>query len=428
MLAAGAGGGAPAPIDLPDVIAEVAAWTGFAEEFTHVSEAGARVDDLTTSVCAVLVAEAANVGLGPVARSDVAALTPGRLSWVAQNYLRADTLVAANARLVDYHATLSLAQAWGGGEVASADGLRFVVPVRTINAGPNPRYFGVGRGVTYFNYTSDQFSGFHGIVIPGTLRDSLYILDGLLEQETSLRPTEVMTDSASYSDQVFGLFRLLGYQFSPRLADIGDARFWRVDGNASYGALDQLARHRIDTGLIAAHWDDLLRVAGSLLTGSVRASELLRVLHGGGRPSALGRARAEVGRIAKTIFLLAYLDDEAYRRRILTQINRGEARHALARKVFHGHSGELRQPYREGQEDQLGALGLVVNAIALWNTRYMAAALDYLRANEGHVRTEDVERLSPLRHGHINLHGRYYFTPSDAVARGELRSLRSVGP
>jgi TnpA family transposase len=379
-------------------------------------------------VCAVLVAEAANVGLEPLARPEVAALTRGRLSWVAQNYLRTDTLVAANARLVDYHATLPLAQTWGGGEVASADGLRFVVPVRTISAGPNPRYFGVGRGVTYFNYTSDQFSGFHAIVIPGTLRDSLYILDGLLEQETSLRPTEVMSDSASYSDQVFGLFRLLGYQFSPRLADIGDARFWRLDRSARYGALDEVARHRIDTQLIAAHWDDLLRVAGSLLEGSVRASELLRALHGGGRPCALGRALAEVGRIAKTVFLLAYLDDEAYRRRILTQLNRGEARHALARKVFHGHGGELRQPYREGQEDQLGALGLVLNAIAVWNTRYMAAALDHLRATEGNVRDEDVERLSPLRHDHINLHGRYFFTASDAVERGELRSLCSVAP
>ena len=61
------------PVDLPDVIAEVAAWTGFAEEFTHVSEAGARVDDLTASVCAVLVAEAANVGLGPVRRRPVLA-------------------------------------------------------------------------------------------------------------------------------------------------------------------------------------------------------------------------------------------------------------------------------------------------------------------------------------------------------------------
>ncbi|OZY26467.1 hypothetical protein CJF40_19465 [Pseudomonas lundensis] len=42
---------------------------------------------------------------------------------------------------------LELAQVWGGGEVASADGIRFVVPVRTVHAGPNPKYFGTGRGV-----------------------------------------------------------------------------------------------------------------------------------------------------------------------------------------------------------------------------------------------------------------------------------------
>jgi TnpA family transposase len=81
--------------------------------------------------------------------------------------------------LVDAQSKLTLAQAWGGGEVASADGLRFIVPVRTINAGYNSKYFGVGKGVTYYNFTSDQFSGFNAIVIPGTVRDSLYILEGL---------------------------------------------------------------------------------------------------------------------------------------------------------------------------------------------------------------------------------------------------------
>ena len=101
-------------VDLPDLLAEVAAWTGFAGEFTHVSEASARVDALVLSICAVLVAEAANVGLEPLARPEVAALTRGRLSWVAQNYLRADTLVAANARLVDNHTTLGLAQTFMG--------------------------------------------------------------------------------------------------------------------------------------------------------------------------------------------------------------------------------------------------------------------------------------------------------------------------
>lgn len=153
---------------------------------------------------------------------------------------------------MDAQSRVPLAGAWGGGDVASADALRFVVPVRTLNAGPNPRYFGPGRGVTYLNFLSDQFAGFHAIVVPGTLRDSLYILDGLLEQQTTLQPTELMTDTAGYSDQVFGLFRLLGYQFSPRLADIGSARFWRTDRTANYGPLNGLARNQINTDLIIA--------------------------------------------------------------------------------------------------------------------------------------------------------------------------------
>jgi len=410
-------------VDLPDVLLEVAGWTGLLTEFTHVSEGAARADDLGLSICAVLIAEACNIGLEPVTRAGTPALTRGRLSWVDQNYLRADTISAATARMVDAQGQIPLAQAWGGGDVASADGLRFVVPVRTLNAGPNPRYFGPGRGVTYLNFLSDQFAGFHAIVVPGTLRDSLYILDGLLEQQTTLQPTELMTDTAGYSDQVFGLFRLLGYQFSPRLADIGSARFWRITRDAAYGPLSGLARHQINTDLIAAHWEDLLRVAGSLATGTVRASELLRVLQGGGRPTPLGQAVAELGRIAKTLYLLAYLDDETYRRRILTQLNRTENRHALARAVFHGQRGQLRQRYREGQEDQLGALGLVVNAIVLWNTRYQDAALTQLRHDGHDVQDDDVRRLSPLGHDHINLLGRYHFTAT-SLTDGQLRPLR----
>jgi hypothetical protein len=92
--------------------------------------------------------------------------------------------------------------------------------------------------------------------------------------------------------------------------------------------------------------------------------------------------------------------------------------------VFHGRRGELRQRYREGQEDQLGALGLVVNAIVLWNTLYMDAASNRLRAEGYEVRDEDVARLSPLGFEHINMLGRYAFVLPDAVARGELRPLR----
>jgi TnpA family transposase len=411
-------------VDLTEIVLEVLNWTQFAEAFTHLSEGQARAADLPLSICALLVAEACNVGLEPLVRPDVPALRRGRLAWVQQNYLRAETIALANASLVEAQTQIELAQTWGGGEVASADGLRFVVPVRTLNAGPNSKYFGVGRGITYYNFTSDQFTGFHAIVIPGTLRDSLYILDGLLEQQTVLRPTEIMADTAGYSDVVFGLFWLLGYQFSPRLADIGHARFWRLDRETHYGALEGVARQRINQHLIQQNWDDLVRVAGSLKLGTVSASDLMRTLQAGNRPSTLGRAIAEVGRIAKTLYLLAYLDDEQYRRRILTQLNRGEGRHKLARVIFHGRRGEVRQRYREGQEDQLGALGLVLNMVVLWNTRYMDAALKHLQANGVVVQAEDVARLSPLSFDHINFLGRYHFKLDENVAHGALRPLR----
>ena len=354
------------------------------------------------------------------------ALTAARLAWVQQNYIRAETLIRANARLVKAQAHIPLTKAWGGGEVASADGLRFVVPVRTLHAGYNSKYFHVERGVTYYNFTSDQFSGFHGIVIPGTLHDSPYVLDGLLEHQTELQPRQLMTDSAGYSDIVFGLFWLLGFQFSPRLAELGETRFWRIDSKANYGVLNGLARHRVKTALIIQHWDDLLRVAGSLKWGTVRASELIRSLQRGGRASTLGRAIGELGRIPKTLHLLNFIADQNYRRHILNQLNRGEGRGRLSRKVFYGQRGELRQRYREGQEDQLSALGLVVNALILWTTRYMDAALNHLRATGADVKKEDLARLSPLNNKHFNMLGRYYFTVPEEVLRGELRPLRTA--
>jgi hypothetical protein len=82
-------------VDLPDVLLEVAGWTGFLAEFTHVSESAARAEDLGVSICADLVAEACNIGLEPVVQADNPALSRARLSWVDQNYVRGETITAA---------------------------------------------------------------------------------------------------------------------------------------------------------------------------------------------------------------------------------------------------------------------------------------------------------------------------------------------
>ena len=129
-----------------------------------------------------------------------------------------------------------------------------------------------------------------------------------------------MTDTADYSDIVFALFWLLGFQFSPRLADIGESRFWRLDRAADYGALNGLASHRLNSKLITQNWDDFLRVAGSIKMGKVSASELIRTLQRGSKRSLLAQALGELGRIPKTLHLLTFIDDPCYRRDILTQL------------------------------------------------------------------------------------------------------------
>ncbi|WP_133138078.1 Tn3 family transposase [Legionella rowbothamii] len=413
-------------VDLTELILEIHAHTGFLDEFTHVSESNARADELSVSICAVLLAEACNIGLEPLIKHQIPALTRHRLTWVRQNYIRAETLVRANAKLVNHQATIPLAKKWGGGDVASADGMRFVTPIRTVNAGPNKKYFGASKGITWYNFVSDQFSGFHGIVIPGTLRDSIFILEGLLEQQTGLNPTEIMTDTAGASDMVFGLFWLLGYQFSPRMADAGESVFWRIDKNADYAALNEISRNCANPKRIEQHWDDMMRIAGSLKLGTVHASELIRSLLKSDKPSSLAKAIIEAGRINKTLYLLNYIDDEDYRRRILTQLNRGEGRHAVARIICHGQRGEIRKRYREGQEDQLGALGLVTNAVVLWNTIYMNAARNHLEQKSIVIQEEDEVRLSPLQHEHINVLGHYSFTLNDAIMKGQLRPFNKL--
>ncbi|WP_067144018.1 Tn3 family transposase [Microtetraspora malaysiensis] len=416
-------------IDLPELLLEVHSWTGFLDAYVHLADISTRMRDLPRSLVALLVAEACNVGLVPVIKDGDKALTRGRLSHVDQNYVRADTHAAANAILIEHQRGIPIVASWGGGLLASVDGLRFVVPVQTINAGPSPKYFGYKRGLTLLNAVNDQVMGIGQLVVPGTPRDSLYILDCLINIDAGPKPELVTTDQASDSDTVFGIFSMLGYRFAPRFADLGDQRFWRAevpgsDTPGDYGPLEAIARNKINSKKVHTQWSDMVRVAGSLVTNQVRAYDLLRMFSRGGNPTPLGQAFAEYGRIDKTLHLLSILDpiDDSYHRKLNKQLTVQESRHRLARKICHG-GNQIRQAYREGQEDQLAALGLVVNAVALWNSRYLSQIVDQLRAQGIPVAGEDVARLSPLGHAHLNCLGRYAIASSTPD-----QGLRELGP
>ena len=116
--------------------------------------------------------------------------------------------------------------------MASADGMRFVIPVATIHAAYNPRYFGRQRGSTLYSWIADTYTVFAQKLIPGTQRDSLYVLDGLIANQTGIRPEIVSADTAGASEVIFALTWALGYRWVPRLADLPDLRLWRIDRHA----------------------------------------------------------------------------------------------------------------------------------------------------------------------------------------------------
>lgn len=414
-------------VDLPELVTEVMSWhPGFTEAFTHTSGNEARVADLGLSVAAVLCSYAMNVGFKPVTTPGVDALTRDRLLHVDQCYVRAETIEAANAVLVDAQADIPLAQAWGGGLVASVDGMRFVVPVRTHNARPNPKYFGRKLGITWLNMLNDQSAGLAGKVLRGTPRDSLHTIDVIVSQHGGRIPEVIITDTGSYSDIVFGLLHLIGRQYRPQLANLPDQRLWRIDARADYGPLDKAARGVIDTAKIAAHWEDMCRIAVSIHSGEVSAHEVTRMISRDGQPTALGQAIAHFGRIFKTLHILRLADDEPYRREGKAQSNLVEGRHDLARTIYHGRKGEMTRAYYEGMEDQLSALGLVLNCVVVWNTVYENRALAALRAGGYPVLDTDVERLSAFVRAHIGIDGHYSFHLPDPS--GVHRPLRDRTP
>jgi hypothetical protein len=263
-------------VDLPEVLLEVMSWAPeLAEAFTPVSGGRSRVDGLPVSVAACLSAHAMNIGYRPVAKKGVPALERARLSHVYQNYVRPETLAAANAPLVARQADLPLAQAWGGGLVAAVDGMRFVVPVPAAFARPNRKYFGSKRGMTWLNAINDRGMGRGAKIVSGTVRDSLHMVDVIFGLDGGELPEIVVSDEGSYSDLVFGLLELLGISYRPALADLPDQKGWRISASAGYGPLGTFARGRVDTTKIRRNWEDILRVVASIYTGTVRAYDVV---------------------------------------------------------------------------------------------------------------------------------------------------------
>ncbi|MEK4925042.1 Tn3 family transposase [Cytobacillus sp. FSL R5-0569] len=408
-------------IKLTDLLMDVAHITGFHEQFTHASNNRKPDKEETIIIMATLLGMGMNIGLSKMAEA-TPGLTYKQLANVSQWRMYEDAMNKAQAILVNFHHKLQLSSYWGDGTTSSSDGMRMQLGVSSLHADANPHY-GTGKGATIYRFTSDQFSSYYTKIIHTNSRDAIHVLDGLLHHETDLNIEEHYTDTAGYTDQIFGLTHLLGFKFAPRIRDLSDSKLFTIDKASEYPKLEAILRGQINTRVIGENYEDVLRLAHSIREGTVSASLIMGKLGSYSRQNSLATALREMGRIEKTIFILNYISDESLRRKIQRGLNKGEAMNGLARAIFFGKQGELRERTIQHQLQRASALNIIINVISIWNTLHLTTAVEY-KKQTGSFNEDLLHHMSPLGWEHINLLGEYHFNSEKVVSLDSLRPLK----
>jgi TnpA family transposase len=407
-------------IRITDLLWEVNAQTGFLDAFTDLRSG--KNHDEPAAVLATILAGASNLGLERMAYAS-SRVSHAQLTWAQTWYLRPETFADALSRIVDGHHGLPFAQHWGTAEHTSSDGQFFAANRGSgmINAkyGPDP-------GLKIYSFLSGQYGSFHSSVIGATAGEAPFVLDGLLGNPASFDPLIHYTDTGGVSDHVFALFHLLGMSFAPRLRDFPDRRLACFGSPKQWATLAPIMGKPINEDVIRQHWGDIMRLAASIRDKSLKPSAILRKLGAYRQQNRLYLALGEIGRIERTLFMLDWIENANLRMECQAGLNKGEARHSLARAVFAHSQGRISDRSEAAQQKRAMALNLVIAAITFWNTLYMNKAANHLAKTSTLFDPTLLPFTSPLGWEHVILSGDFDWH-SGAAERKNARALH-VGP
>ena len=411
-------------LSIAPLLLEVNHWIGIDPLFTNLNPQEHPTDNLTAKQWAVIMAEGLNIGLQNMSHC-VPTMSYADLAGVYDRYIREDTLRQALVAVVNFYHRLPITRYWGEGTASSSDGQLFGVPIRTVHAQYHPQSPSKsGLAVSVYTHVSDHAMPFYGRVIHNLSQEGAYVLDGLLYHETDLTPQRHFVDTGGYQDTLWGACHLLGFSLEPRIRDIGEMRLFRMQRNLDpFPHIRELFSAPINTRVIRENWDEVLRLMASIYTGVVPASRVLSKLDAYHVETGLYKALREIGRIAKTAFLLDYFTQRQVRRQVQRGLNLQESIHALARALFIGQRGELRLRDLDTQLHRISCLQLVMAMVITWNAAYLAAAVDQLKAEGVTITDEQLAHILPVMSEHINLLGKYDFDVTTASVQTDFSAL-----
>ncbi len=334
-------------VSVTDILKEVEEDTAFTDSFTHIHSGAPCTDKI--GLLNVILAGGINMGLKKMALCSSSHTSFWSLMRIANWHVTSESIIDALSIVIDKHHKLPLSKAFGRGLTSSSDGQFFPSggsgeAMNVINA-----KYGRVPGVKAYTHVSDQYGPFAVKTIPATAHEAPYILDGLTMNEAGKRIKEHYADTGGFTDHVFAMCSLLGYQFAPRLRNLSSLSLYGMKGINIPKLMKNLITDNVNLSRIENQWPDIIRLTASIITHRVVPSDILRQLASFPRQNELAIALREIGRIERTIFILTWISSIEMQRRTQMGINKGEAHHSLKRALNFNRRGEITDRTSENQ-------------------------------------------------------------------------------
>jgi TnpA family transposase len=416
-------------IGIAELLWFVAAHTSYLGTFSHVLDRYVKDTPDPRELLACIVAMGTNMGLGKMA--EVSGLGYPAMLTTARNYLRLETLHAANDAITNAMATLPVFHLYDIQDTlhSSSDGQRIETQIDTINARHSPKYFGLHQGVSAYTLVANHVP-INAKIIGTHEHESHYVFDVLYNNTSDIKPERHSTDTHGTNQVNFWILHVFGYQFAPRYRDLHKKMEGLVGTKHPHHYREGLikpARKAYDA-LIVKEWPNIQRIMASLAQKDVTQATIVRKLASYARQNQTKKALWELENICRTLYILDFIDDVHLRQGVQKALNRGEAYHRFRRAVAFVNGGKFRVKTEAEQQIWNECARLITNAIIYYNMALLSKVYAQKAAANDQQAMAIIRGISPVAWQHVNLFGTFEFSPTESTVDLDALAARYSDP
>lgn len=389
-----------------DVIIELENWFNLSVYFKPHSGYETKIPDYPPRFVATSLSYGCNMGPTQTERS-LLKYTRKQIAWLFNHHVTDLKLIKVINVLINHYNTFGLPKYWGSGDSLSVDGTFWDMYTQNLLAAHHIRYGRYG-GVGYY-HVSDQYIALFSNFISCGAHESVYLLDGVVENDSDIQPKKVHGDSWAQSEVLFGVASLLAITIMPRIKQFKHLNYYKASANDHYDNINELFTEKpIDWELIETHYHDMLRVAISIQKGKIKASTVLHKLCSKSRKNKLYFAFRELGRVERSIFLLNYINDPEMRRMIQAATCKSEEFNQFISWIRFGGGGVISDNMRPNQRKIIRFNHLLANMLIFHTVVYQTKGINKLRAAGIEIPDEVLPGISPYWTEHLNRFGTFH--------------------